>query len=123
MQIISAGELSSMDQCWSVFAAAAASPITGWLVMLASDELNLTMTMKAEFKHNGQTSDTVQRDYWHNSHKTKHADISACQCGVRNIYFTNGIQYCAKVLSYPSFLYILIGNVCSVFRIISILKK
>lgn len=69
MQIISAGELSSMDQCWSVFAAAAASPITDWLVMLASDELNLTMTIKAEFKHNGQTSDTVQRDYWHNSHK------------------------------------------------------
>ena len=59
VEIISAGEVSSMGQCLSVFAAAAGPPITGCLcavkqMMLTLDELNLTLTKKTKCKHNGQ---------------------------------------------------------------------
>lgn len=58
VEIISAGEVSSMDQCLSVFAAAAGPPITSCLcvegqMMLTLDQLNLTLTMKTKRKHNG----------------------------------------------------------------------
>ena len=60
VEIISAGELSSMAQCLSVFAAAAGPQITGCLCvagqkMLTLDHFILTLTMKSECKHNGQT--------------------------------------------------------------------
>lgn len=51
VEIISAGEVSSMNQCLSVFAAAAGPPITGCLcvvgeTMLTLDEPDLTLTVK-----------------------------------------------------------------------------
>lgn len=58
VEIVSAGEVSSMGQCLSVFAAAAGPLITGCLcvvrqMMLTLDELNLTLTMKTKCKHDG----------------------------------------------------------------------
>lgn len=51
VQIISAGGVSSMSHCLSVFAAAAASPITGDARL---DEPNSVSTVRAKCKHNAQ---------------------------------------------------------------------
>lgn len=72
VEIISAGEVSSMDQCLSVCAAAAGPPITGCLcvvgqMMLTLDELNSTLTMKTKCKHDGlpiQYSFYIGRLFW-----------------------------------------------------------
>lgn len=51
VEIISAGEVSSMSHCLSVFAAAAGPLITDDAHL---DELNLILTMKTKCKHNAQ---------------------------------------------------------------------
>lgn len=69
LEIISAGEVSSMNQCLSVFAAAAGRLITGCLcvvgqMMLTLDELNLTSTVKTKCEHDGQM---LFMDYQYNA--------------------------------------------------------
>lgn len=70
VEIISAGEVSSMGQCLSVFAAAAGPLITGCLcvvgeMMLTLDELDLTLTIKSKCKHHGQM--LLSMDYQYNT--------------------------------------------------------
>lgn len=58
-EIISAGEVSSMEQCLSAFAAAAGPLITGCLcaagqMMLTLNESNSILTVPTKCKHDGQ---------------------------------------------------------------------
>lgn len=69
VEIISAGEVSSMGRCLSVFAAAAGPLITGCLcavgqMMLTLNESNLILTVQTKRKHHGQYSSCACEGYY-----------------------------------------------------------